>query len=57
MDGEVGEGFVNSLKMAAGTAFFGTALALGESSVLARLWGDKVEIAAMAPRTASWKLV
>lgn len=26
VDGEVGEGFINSIKMAAGTAFFGTAL-------------------------------
>ena len=39
MDGDVGEGFVNSLKMAAGTAFFGTALVFFSAYLLEKTKG------------------
>ncbi len=39
VDGEVGEGFVNSLKMAAGTAFFGTALVFFSAYLLEKTKG------------------
>ena len=39
IDGEVGEGFVNSLKMAAGTAFFGTALVFFSAYLLEKTKG------------------
>ena len=39
VDGEVGEGFVNSLKMAASTAFFGTALVFFSAYLLEKTKG------------------
>jgi iron(III) transport system permease protein len=39
VDAEVGEGFVNSLKMAAGTAFFGTALVFSGAYLLEKTRG------------------
>jgi iron(III) transport system permease protein len=39
VDGEVGDGFVNSLKMAAGTAFFGTALVFFSAYLLEKTKG------------------
>ena len=39
VDGEVGEGFINSLKMAAGTAFFGTALVFFSAYLLEKTKG------------------
>ena len=39
VDGEVGEGFVNSLKMAAGTAFYGTALVFFSAYLLEKTKG------------------
>ncbi len=54
MDAEVGEGFVNSLRMAAGTAFFGTALVfvgayLLEKTQRAPLLRGGVRLLAMLP--------
>jgi iron(III) transport system permease protein len=39
VDAEVGEGFVNSLKMAAGTAVFGTAMVFGTAYLLEKTQG------------------
>ena len=39
VDGDVGEGFVNSLKLAAGTAFFGTALVFVSAYLLEKTKG------------------
>jgi len=54
VDGEVGEGFVNSLKMAAGTAFFGTALVFFSAYLLEKTKGAQwlrspVRLLAMLP--------
>ncbi len=54
VDGEVAEGFVNSLKMAAGTAFFGTALVFCSAYLLEKTRGAQwlrgpVRMLAMLP--------
>lgn len=54
VDAEVGEGFVNSLKMAAGTAVFGTALVFGGAYLLEKTPGaaplrGAVRLMAMLP--------
>ena len=47
IDAEVGVGFINSLKMAAGTAVFGTALVFSGAYLLEKTKGDHVGMAPM----------